>query len=265
MTKIYIGTLDRLKERESVQLVKILEYFWSKDVKKWIVAKETGRFGYEHWQIRYTSRLDWETEIANWRMLGWEAFLEEASDTWTYERKEGEYYTSDDTVEQLQVRYGTPKLWQERIILWLEGQKDRKVYVLYDARGNHGKTWLVQHLWEKGRACYCPPTLTTVKELIAWVASCYQGEEFILIDIPRSWKWTQELYCAIETIKDGLVYDSRYKAQMRNIRGSKLLVLCNSKPKLDKLSADRWSIAGWGVKPSKVDDAQWEKKREPLP
>ena len=116
--------------------------------------------------------------------------------------------------------------------------------------GNQGKSWLCGALYERGLACYVPPTIDTVKGLIQWVASAYRGEPYIIIDIPRSWKWSQQLYVAIESIKDGLVYDTRYTARLKNIRGVKVLCMTNNDPKLDKLSADRWvffdGTVAWG-------------------
>jgi len=65
---------------------------------------------------------------------------------------------------------------------------------------------------------------------------------YVVIDIPRTWKWSKDLYCAIETIKDGLIVDPRYSARPINIRGVKVLVLSNDRPSLDKLSVDRWVV-----------------------
>lgn len=123
--------------------------------------------------------------------------------------------------------------------------------VWVDTKGNVGKSWLCGALYERGLACIVPPTIDTVTKMMQWVASGYRGEPYIVIDIPRSWKWSKELYTAVESIKDGLVYDTRYSAKMRNIRGVKVLCLTNETPKLDKLSVDRWVFfdgnMAWGL------------------
>lgn len=64
----------------------------------------------------------------------------------------------------------------------------------------------------------------------------------VVIDVPRATKWNSQLYEAIEVIKDGLIDDPRYSSNALNIKGVKVLVMCNTKPKLDKLSEDRWVI-----------------------
>lgn len=129
-------------------------------------------------------------------------------------------------------------MWQS----WLNCTDDRQILVIYDESGCHGKSWLVNHWYETKQAFYCPPTIDTVKGLIQWIASGYDGEPYIAIDIPRSWKWSEQLYVAIESIKDGLVYDTRYTSKLRNIRGVQIIVFCNEMPNVGKLSADRWLI-----------------------
>lgn len=212
------------------------------DTKKYIIAKESGFGGYEHWQIRI--------KVSNDNFFEWikknipTAHVEEASETWEYERKEGCYWTSEDTKEIRALRFGKPNLKQKRVLQAMKKQGDREILVWFDKSGKQGKSWLCGHLWEKGKACYVPPTLSSVKDIISWVHSAYNNEGLIIIDIPRSWKWNEALYTAIETIKDGLVYDPRYSARMRNIRGVKVLCLTNTMPKVSALSEDRWKIIG---------------------
>ena len=78
--------------------------------------------------------------------------------------------------------------------------------------------------------------------MIQFICSLYTGQEIIIIDIPRSLKWNIRLSTVIETIKDGLIYDSRYTGKVKHIRGVKVLVFTNSNPPLKALSIDRWDI-----------------------
>ena len=216
------------------------EYLEEQDSHKWVVAKEIGKNGYRHIQARFAVA---ELKDDRWTEVKRrfpEAHIEEASDTWDYERKEGKYLTAWDTPEIRQQRFGALRPAQKLAISVLESTNDREVMVWVDHEGNHGKSWLIGHLWEVGKACVVPPTIDTVKGMIQWVASAYHGEPYIVIDIPRSWKWSEQLYVAIESIKDGLVYDTRYTARLKNIRGVKIMVMTNNDPKLDKLSQDRW-------------------------
>lgn len=211
------------------------------DCKKWVIGFEKGKGGYEHYQIRLqTSNKSFE----DWMNLHIpQAHIEEANDTWGYERKEGRFISSDDRPCVLLQRFGPLTEVQREALRALESTNDREVMVWYDERGNVGKSWLCGALWERGLAYIVPPTVDTVKGMMQYVASCYSKggyRPYVIVDIPRSWKWSDQLYCAIESIKDGLVYDTRYESSMTNIRGVKVMVLTNTKPKLDKLSADRW-------------------------
>lgn len=251
---------------------KLLLYIRTHDIKKWIVAAETGKGGYEHWQIRLAAREDFsgwkEAEIPvlgpNWTVIyekqrigtGWiqqnipEAHVEECSDTWEYETKEGRYWASWDTPEVRKLRFGKMRWSQECAVKALESTNDREVLVWVDKEGNRGKSWLVGHLYETGRAYYLPPTITSVQSMLQTMASLAHQDrdagrpprEFVVIDIPRTWKWSKELYCAIESIKDGLLLDPRYSARPINIRGVKVLVMTNERPVLDRLSEDRWKF-----------------------
>lgn len=208
------------------------------DIHKWIIAKETGKDGYKHWQVRMNVRCTFD-EL---KQAFPKAHIEEASDEYGYERKEGNFIQSDDTTEILGVRNGELRDNQRRILVETELTNDRGIVCVVDNRGCSGKTWLAVHLYETGRAFYTPPTITTSQGIIQHVASGYRGEPIVIIDIPRSTRWTNQLYVAVETIKDGLVYDTRYHSTIRNIRGVKVLVFCNTKPNLSKLSSDRWRL-----------------------
>lgn len=216
------------------------------DCKKWIIAKERGKGGYEHWQIRIETSSGELFERVH--ALLPEAHVEKAErgvDECRYETKEGKYWCSADRVQTLRQRFGELKPNQKRALQALRATNDREVLVWYDEGGNVGKSWFTGALWERGLAYVTPPTIDTVKGMVQWVASCYNDggyRPYIIIDIPRSWKWSDQLYVAIESIKDGLVYDTRYHSKMTNIRGVKVLVMTNTMPKLDKLSQDRWRV-----------------------
>lgn len=216
------------------------------DCKKWIIAKERGKNGYEHWQIRVESSSGEFFEHVHAELP--EAHIEKAErgvDECRYETKEGQFTCYSDRVPVLKQRFGEMRPNQKRAIQALQATNDREVLVWYDEGGNVGKSWLTGALWERNLAYYVPPTIDTVKGMVQWVASCYNDggyRPYLIIDIPRSWKWSEQLYVAIESIKDGLVYDTRYHSRLINIRGVKVLVLTNTQPKLDKLSQDRWRI-----------------------
>lgn len=233
------------------------------DCKRWIVAKETGRGGFKHWQIRLeTSNKEFfflsertvpgtDGKLHKEKFKdGWvakhipQAHVEEAQDVWDYERKEGRFWTSDDTIEIRKVRFGNPNEIQREILRTLRTQSVREIDVWYDPTGNHGKSWLAVHLFERGQALVVPRSSCTAEKISAYICSAYSGEEYIIVDIPRSGKITDQLYESLEEIKDGLVFDHRYSGRCKNIRGVKLCVFTNTKLDEKKLSRDRWRLHG---------------------
>lgn len=167
-----------------------------------------------------------------------------------YERKSGNFISSTDTPEIRQVRYGTPRPDQEEIINLAREQNDRQIHFFYDTTGNHGKSWLTIHLWERGKGFVVPRSDATAGKLSAYICSGYQGEEFIVIDIPRAAITDRGMYECLEDTKDGLVFDHRYTARTRNIRGTKLIVFTNHPIdpyalSRDRYKAYRYAIGGW--------------------
>lgn len=236
----------------------IMKMFRNRDIHKWIVGAERGENGYDHWQIRLHTRNDndkdgigWNIEKSKWAEYGFpEAHIEPCSDKYEYEAKEGKFLASWDTAECRKLRFGKPRWYQECAIGDLYRTNDRQILVWYDPKGNCGKSWLVGHLFEKGEAYYLPPYMNSVNQMIQTLASLvledrnrgFPPRPLVIIDIPRSWKWSDDLYVAIEAIKDGLLMDPRYSARPVHVRGMKVLVMTNNEPKQKKISEDRWKI-----------------------
>ena len=234
MSEIYMITAPR----DQVPKRAIKEFIKNHDIHKWIFAKETGSGGYEHWQIRLSTSASFE-EVQS---AFYPAHIEKSTEWGEYERKEANFVCSEDTIDILRCRYGRLRKNQSTILREVEQQSDRGIHVVYDPNGNSGKSFLCRWLYERNIGFYVPPTVRTTQGIIQYVASGYRGQRIIVIDIPRSSKWTNELYEGIEAIKDGLVYDTRYSAKMRDIWGVKILCLTNTRPQLEALSLDRWTI-----------------------
>lgn len=231
-----------------------LNYFRSQDCHKWIIALEHGSGGLVHWQLRWKQR-NLETKetresfFTNFKRLFPEAHIEFTENWCDYERKEGNFVCSDDTREVLAVRFGTPNNTQKEILDVLRTQGIRTIDVYYDKVGAHGKTWLSLHLFERGQALIVPRYCTTPREISNFVCSAWKGERIIIYDIPRAQRIRKELYETLEEIKDGAVFDPRYSGRMRDIRGVKVLVFCNTLLDTKMLSRDRWRLHGMSGEP----------------
>ncbi|QTZ20021.1 replication-associated protein [Porprismacovirus canid3] len=235
----YVMTIPRTVPKRALKVMIDVN-----DCKKWIIGKETGKNGYEHWQVRL--------QTSNGEFFMWikqhipTAHVEQSTADWSYsyEAKEGKHWKDNDTNEVLIQRFGKLTDRQKGVIKALGRTNDREIVCWVDLEGNHGKSWLIGHLWETGQAHVCQ-SQDTVKGMVQDIASDYikhGWRPIVVIDLPRTWKWTTDLYCAIERIKDGLIKDTRYSSSTINIKGIKVLVCTNSYPKLDKLSEDRWVL-----------------------
>lgn len=233
-------TIEREPERESIQLVKLLQWVIKHDIHDWIIANETGALGYTHWQVRMRTQYNFNQMKAFFT----KAHIEECSDTWNYERKDGNFYSSRDTIGALQQRFAKLRPWQEQLMSIIETANDRRIDVVYNPSANEGKSFLIGHLWETGKA-HCIQGQNNAKGIVQDCASEFiqnGWRPIVVIDIPWSWKWTNDLYIALERIKDGLIKDTRFTSKTINIHGVKVLVMCNSKPNVSKLARDRWNI-----------------------
>lgn len=217
------------------------------DVKEYIIGMETGKNGYEHWQIRCkASRPDFMKYVHDREP---KFHIEKAeTDSFEYERKEGRFWCSEDTAEIRQCRFGRlgdkGQIWQRQLMKRLRKQSVREIDVVLDPKGNQGKSFTTVHLWEVGEALVVPRNQTTAERVSGFVCSAWHGEWLIIIDIPRSGKPNKALYETMEEIKDGLVFDWRYAGKTRNIRGTKLVVFTNEPLNLKGLSDDRWKLHG---------------------
>lgn len=215
------------------------------DIHDYVFGLERGKSGYRHIQGRVHVSGD-PNDFFTWCQNNIGMHIEKCQpiEVTNYERKEGHFWASRDTNQIRSVRFGEPNEVQRRVLRALKETNDRELCVWLDTRGAVGKSWLCSWLFETGRAHYVIPYASSVSSMVQDVASAYLAEwrPIVVVDIPRSWKWTVALLVALESIKDGLIKDPRYNSRSINIRGVKVLILTNQKPKLDALSDDRWKL-----------------------
>ncbi|MEM2003000.1 MAG: hypothetical protein QXT77_10175, partial [Candidatus Methanomethylicaceae archaeon] len=113
---------ERVRKRELEIMIE------KNDCKKWVIGREQGREGYEHWQIRVESSND---QFFEWcKIYIPSAHIEKAEhgvDECIYEQKEGKHVSYADRPQTLQQRYGKLREVQKRAIKALEDTNDREV------------------------------------------------------------------------------------------------------------------------------------------
>lgn len=120
--------------------------------------------------------------------------------------------------------------------------KDRKVHWIIDQQGGAGKSWLRSRLSYKKLATWIP--VMEGDKLLNFIHSTYRGELCFIIDIPRSQpdKHLKAMCAAMESLKDGMLWDWRHKGKRKQIVPPMIVVFANQGPPTSFLTADRWNV-----------------------
>lgn len=248
-----------VKAGGTVAQEKLKEYF-DENCQKWVFQKERGESGYEHYQCRFTLRK--KIRFVNLR----EKILEELG---TKEfnisvtsknciRKNDDYYLTkeetriegpwkNDPATNIDEWYKNVELrpWQKEIVEEMENYKPegRRINLIINPKGNEGKSWLSTYLraWDK---IYKIPPMKDEKDMMQFMMSVYTDHKPVFIDIPRglSDKASWDFYAAVETIKGGYLYDTRYHGRDRCITPPCIYIFGNKYPDRNYLSWDRWHV-----------------------
>lgn len=136
------------------------------------------------------------------------------------------------------------KEWQSDLLMRISYKpNDRNIVWIYDEAGGHGKTTLVKYIvsfW-KNRAIAVQGRGNDIKYAIANHLNQGKDLDVVCFIFPRS---VEEYvsYDAIESVKDGLFFSSKYESGMCVFRSPHVFVFANFLPEMDKLTSDRWEI-----------------------
>lgn len=124
--------------------------------------------------------------------------------------------------------------WQSKALMALMMQDDRRVLWIYDEQGGKGKTTLAKYLAVNHEALILHNGSTPD------IAMTYNKEKYVILDYTR----TEEKinYKAIEHLKNGIIFASKYASSMKFFTPPKIICLSNNLPDINGLSKDRWHI-----------------------
>ncbi len=132
--------------------------------------------------------------------------------------------------------------FQQNIIeLIKQDPDDRKVFWYWDAQGCKGKTSLAKHICMHYNALYVQGKATDIKFGIIDMIKKRGEIDVIIMGLPRSYEQFVS-YDAIESVKDGIFYSSKYESGMCMFNSPHVIILANFEPNLEKLSKDRWVV-----------------------
>lgn len=144
----------------------------------------------------------------------------------------------------IQIVTKNKQLWQQKIEDSIDvTPDDRMIEWFYDEHGCRGKTKFAKYL------CYTYPKKVTflsvgkASDLLNFVYKM-QGMKMYILDITRTIpKYVmQEIYHAIESVKNGFFLNTKYDTGMAMFETPHVIVFSNKLPDLQALSSDRWSI-----------------------
>jgi hypothetical protein len=148
------------------------------------------------------------------------------------------------------IKFGFPKpikiitnlyTWQIDVEnIYLTEPDDRTIYWFWDAIGNTGKSSFVKYMVVKYKCLFCDGGKKA--DLINLVFNNDMDEcRCVIWDLPRINKSCIS-YSALESIKNGLVCNTKYETGVKTFNPPHIFVFANFEPELENLSSDRWNI-----------------------
>lgn len=227
---------DTTVKFEHVEKENLIEWL-DMNADRWVIAKEEGKGGYLHWQIRMVFKepvemgyLQMILPTAHWTPTQVRNF--------EYIYKGGEFITSWDEVLR---KYLDIELWEwqcnayNRFML----QNERQILCIVDKVGNKGKSWLSRHIVARHEARLLP-TSDDARNLVQYAMA--EASTGYIIDVPRRGTLKKGFWEGIEQIKGGHLYETRYAFSEKWIEPPRVMVITNKEPDTKDLSKDRWDI-----------------------
>lgn len=128
--------------------------------------------------------------------------------------------------------------WQEQVLNIIDEEpEDRKIWWFWESTGNVGKTSLAKHIvinWP--RTLYVCGSANHIKY---GIVNMKKVPRIVIWDIARSQRID---YVALEEVKNGLFFSTKYESGMFVYNVPHVIVFSNHPPVTDKVSLDRWEI-----------------------
>lgn len=222
-------------------LEQLMEWFKQHHAKEGVIGEEISpTSGKEHYQFKI--HLDRGESLDGWKKLvGPMGHIEVAIEkNFTgYEEKDGKFVRwPASPIEKYKAIELRP--WQKEVIQRWENQSDRKILCIIDTIGGCGKSTLARYMEANKMADVCPVVSDEYNDYTGYCME-YPGKGYIF-DVPRasSLKRRCAMWAGLEQIKNGLLFEKRYKPRKMWIEPPKMMVFTNEEPPWEMLSDDRW-------------------------
>lgn len=262
----YVFTLNeqddiKLDERCRILLIRTLR----RECKRWCFQLERGEAG---GLLHYQGRISLKSKLRKSELLG--RIHPEWNIYWSGERDEerSQFYVeksetsvagpwSDKDVERYiprQLRGIELQGWQAELYTRIKTFDTRSIHFVVDETGGIGKSTFVSYMACRGEACLIPQSCSSADDMMQYACKIVGDRKeniVFLLDVPRSvedksWgKWLS----ALESMKNGFLYDHRYTATEKWIDSPGIVVFANELPPPTMLTGDRIKI----IKPGRFD------------
>jgi hypothetical protein len=234
--------------------------------KRWVFQEEEGATnGFRHYQVKVSLKLKSRfNQVRKWLQdfnLGKPHLSPEMTDNdqdgFNYvmkddSRKDGPWTDKTDRV------YVPPSWtlahllpWQQEAWNLVDNQNDRQILFVVDPIGGTGKSSFFRHIIASQVGFIVPPLVTTGLQIVQWVTGELKDRDakrhwWIVCDLPRAatrnpMMW-DSLIPALELIKNGIAYDTRYSNTQVWYEYPKMIVFVNQLPPGDYLTGDRIKV-----------------------
>ncbi|AXH74221.1 MAG: putative viral replication protein [Cressdnaviricota sp.] len=233
----WVFTLNNYTDNEYDKLIEDL----NSSTDRYIVGKEVGEEGTPHLQgyaqFKNKIRLTGLKKIND--RIHWEKCKGSEEDNAKYCSKEGKAVAKGIAIIKPLKLLDKSKFyfWQKEVMKIIEEDPDdRKIYWLWEEKGNTGKTTFSKYLSYYHGAV----PIEGKKNDILFCAASFPSNIYIM-DLERSME-EYVSYGAIEKIKNGYYMCSKYESKPIVRNPPHMIIFANFPPDITALSSDRWVI-----------------------
>lgn len=216
---------------------------------KFVGQRERGESGTEHLQcvVQFKQQVDFNVLKAMDPAIHWEKCrnLRAALAYCTKDdtRIDGPWAVGWDIPESIRtIQPSDLRPWQVQLLEYISTreQGDRRILWLWESFGNVGKTAISRYLALKHGAIVLTGKSADIKYGIqSWLRERTLG--IAVFHFTRTYE-TYISYEAIEAVKDGIFYSTKYESGMCIFNPPTIVCFANFRPDESKLSEDRWDI-----------------------
>lgn len=240
----WVFTLNNYSEEE----YNSLESYLKAKGWKYIVGKEIGESKTEHLQgyIEAINAIRFETLKTHNSRFHLEKAKGSRDENITYCSKDNNFITNMEISRKPKDPLCglTLKKWQEDILNIIKTEPDnRSIHWYWEKTGNTGKTTLAKHICLKYKnTLFCNGKGSDIKFAVYdYLENPDNKLDIIIFHFTRTVE-NFVSYEALESIKDGIFFNTKYKSGMCIFDTPHVICFANFEPCINKLSEDRWKI-----------------------